>query len=100
MQGDTLATYMFLICLVSAFQNSIKRIDCTKKRKKNSRSRKQYDRLDYEDDLRVLINTPARLESQLHSPEQASGFIGLYVNANKTEFMFLNKELSPLIAGL
>ena len=37
------------------------------------------------DDLVFLPNT----ESLLHSLEQAAGDIGLYVNANKTEFMYL-----------
>ena len=36
---------------------------------------------DYVDDLELLANTPAQAESLLHSPEQATGGIGLYMNA-------------------
>ena len=35
----------------------------------------------------LLANTPAQAESLLHKLEQAPGGIGLYVNADKTEFM-------------
>ena len=40
--------------------------------------------IDYADDLELLTYIPAQVESLL---EQAAGGIGLYVNANKTEFM-------------
>ena len=39
--------------------------------------------VNYADDLALLANTPTQAESQLHSPEQAAGGIGLHVNANK-----------------
>ena len=38
------------------------------------------------DDLRFLANTPTQAESLLHVLEQETGVIGLYVNANKTEY--------------
>ena len=43
---------------------------------------------DYRDDLVLLTNISARTESLLHNLEQAVRSIGLYVNADKTEFMF------------
>ena len=52
---------------------------------------------DFGDDLALLVNTPAQAESLLLSLEQTAGDIGLSVNANKTENMYLRqKELSPL----
>ena len=42
---------------------------------------------DYADDLKLLINTPALAESLLHSLELATGGIGLYMNATKTDFI-------------
>ena len=47
---------------------------------------------DYTDDMVLLANTPTQVESQLHSLEQAAGGIGLYVNADKTEFMCFNQK--------
>ena len=44
------------------------------------------------DDLPLLVNTPAQAKSLLHSLEQAAGGISLNKNANKTEFMCLNKK--------
>ena len=47
---------------------------------------------DYADDKALLANTPTQAESKLHSPKWAAGGIGLYVNANKIEFMSLNQR--------
>ena len=59
---------------------------------KEKRKYRQYPKgtitdADYTDDLVLFTNTAAQAKSQLHSPKQATGGIGLYVNANKTEFM-------------
>ena len=40
------------------------------------------------DDLAFLANTLAQVGSLLHSLEQVVGGIGLYGNANKTEYIF------------
>ena len=60
--------------------------------------RKQYDAetitdTDWADDIALIANTPTQDEPLLHSLDQASGYIGLYVNADKTEYM---KERYPL----
>ena len=47
---------------------------------------------DYADDIVPLANTPAQVESQLHSLKQADGGIGLHVNADKTEYMCFNQR--------
>ena len=46
---------------------------------------------DYADDIALLANTPAQAESQLHSLEREAGFIGIHVNADRTEFMCVNQ---------
>ena len=46
----------------------------------------------YADDIVLLANLPAQAESLLHSLEQAAGGIGLYFNADKTEYMCFNKR--------
>ena len=50
---------------------------------------------DYTDDIALLTNTPTQAESLLYSVEWASGGIGLYVKADKTESSCaLIKEIS------
>ena len=44
---------------------------------------------DYTDDLALLANALAQVESQLCSLKQAVGGIGLYMNANKTEYIYI-----------
>ena len=53
------------------------------------------------DDIALLANTPARAESLLHSLERAAAGIGLYVNAEKTEYMCFNQrgDISTLKSG-
>ena len=43
-------------------------------------------------DLALLSNIPAQPECLLYSLEQASRGIGLYVNTNKTDFIYFTKE--------
>ena len=56
---------------------------------------------DYADDIALLINTPTQAISLVHSLEQAAGDIGLYMNANKTEYICFNREgtISTLNGG-
>ena len=44
---------------------------------------------DYADDLALLVNTSAQVESQLHSQEQVAGSISI---PNKTEFMCFKQK--------
>ena len=46
--------------------------------------------IEYPDDVAFLANIPAQAETLLHSPKRAAACIGLHVNADKTEYMFLN----------
>ena len=46
----------------------------------------------YTDKLALFKNTPSQAKFQLHRQEQAAGGIGLYVNANKTEFMCFKSD--------
>ena len=46
---------------------------------------------DYADDIALLANTPAQVETLLHSLERAATSIGLHVNAHKTEYMSFNQ---------
>ena len=70
LQGDTLATYLFIICLDYA---------------------KTITDADYADDIAILANTPNQAKTLLHSLERAAAGIGLHVNAHKTEYMCFNQ---------
>ena len=56
---------------------------------------------DYADDIALLANTPTQAESMLHSLEQVAGGVGLYVNAEKMEYMGFNQkgDISTLHGG-
>ena len=87
--GDTLAPYLFIICLDYVLRTSIDKIrenefELTKKRSRRY-SAKTITDADYADDIAILANTPNQAETRLHSLERAATGIGLHVNAHKTE---------------
>ena len=93
LQGDTLAPYLFIICLDYVLRTSIDKIrennfELTKKRRYPS---KTITDSDYADDITILANTPNQAEKLLHSLERATTGIGLHVNAHKTEYMCYNQ---------
>ena len=94
-QGDTLAPYLFIICLDYVRRTSIDKIrengfELTKKRSRRYHAKTIID-ADYADDIAILANTPNQAETQLHSLERAAAGIGLHVNAYKTEYMCFNQ---------
>ena len=95
LQGDTLAPYLFIICLDYVLRTSIDKIkendfELTKKRSRRYPATTITD-ADYADDIAILANTPEQAETLLHSLERAAASIGLYVNAHKTEYMCYNQ---------
>ena len=95
LQGDTLAPYLFIICLGYVLRTSIDKIrengfELTKKRSRRY-SAKTITDAHYTDDIALLANTPNQAETLLHSLEQAAARIGLHVNAHKTEYMCYNQ---------
>ena len=80
-QGDTLASYLFIICLDYVLRTSIDKIkengfELTKKRSRRYPAKTITD-ADYADDIALLANAPAQAETLLHSLERASTGIGL-----------------------
>ena len=76
LQGDTLALYLFIICLDSVLRTSIDKIrengfELTKRRSKMYPAKTITD-ADYADDLALLANTPNQAETLLHSLERAA----------------------------
>ena len=81
LQGDTLAPYLFIICLDYVLRTSIDKIkengfELTKKRSRRYPATTITD-ADYADDIAILANTPDQAETLLHSLERAAASIGL-----------------------
>ena len=102
LQGDTLAPYLFVICVDYVLRTSIDKIrengfELTKKRSTRYLAKTITD-ADYVDYIAILANTPNQAETLLHSLERAAASIGLHVNAHKTEYMRYNQtsDISPL----
>ena len=102
LQGDTLAPYLFIICLDYVLRTSIDKIkengfELTKKRSRRYPATPITD-ADYADDIAILANTPDQAETLLHSLERAAASIGPYVNAHKTEYIcaITKRGTSPL----
>ena len=95
LQGDTLAPFLFIICLDYVLRTSIDLMSERGFTLKKARSRRHpaetITDADYADDLALLANTPAQAESLLHSLEQSARGIGLHVNSDKTQFMCFNQ---------
>ena len=89
LQGDTLAPYLFIICLDYVLRTSIDKIkengfELIKKRSRRYPAKTITD-ADYK---AILANTPIQAETLLHTLERATAGIGLHVNVHKTEYMF------------
>ena len=90
LQGDTLAPYLFIICLDYMLRTSIDKIKesgfkLTKERSRRY-SAKTITDTDYADDIALLANAPAQAETLLHSLQASSS------NAHKTEYMCFNQR--------
>ena len=96
LQGDTLAPYLFIICLDYVLRTSIDKMKGNGFKLTNERSRRYpahtITDTDYADDIVLLANTPAQAETLLHSLEWAAAGIGLHVSADKTEYMCFNQR--------
>ena len=95
LQGDTLAPYLFIICLDYMLGTSIDKIrengfELTKKRSRRYPAKTITD-VDYADNIAILANTPNQAKTLLHSLEQTAAGIDLHVNAHKTEYMRFNQ---------
>ena len=95
LQVDTLAPYLFIICLDYVLRTSIDKIRENAFELKKKRSRRYPAKTimdpDYANDIALLVNTPNQAEKLLHSLERAAAGIGLHVNAHKTEYMCYNQ---------
>ena len=95
LQGDTSATYLFIICLDYVLRTSIDRMKGNGFKLTKERSRRYPAQTitgaDYANDIAFLANIPAKAKTLLHSQERAAAGIGLHVNVHKTEHMCFNQ---------
>ena len=95
LQGDTLAPYLFIICIDYVLRTSIDKIrensfELTKKRSRRYPAKTITD-ADNADNIAILENTPNQAETLLYSLERTAAGIGLHVNAHKTKYMCYNQ---------
>ena len=83
LQGDTLASYLFIICLDNELRTYIDKMkdNCLKLIKESSRRYSAH-----------IITDGDYAETLLHSLERAAAGICLHVNADKTEYMCFNQR--------
>ena len=96
LQGDTLAQYLFIICLDYMLRTSIDKISengfkLTKKRSRRYPTKTITD-ANYADDIAILANTPDQAKTLLHSLEWANAGNGLHINALKLIIFWNNLE--------
>ena len=96
LQGDTLAPYLFIICLDYVLRTPIDLMKENSFKLAKERSRRYLAQtmmdMDYADDIALLANIPAQPETLLHSLERAAAGIGFHVNADKTEYICFNQR--------
>ena len=95
LQGNTLALYLYIICLDYVLRTSINKIkengfELTKKRSRRY-SAKTITNVNYANDIAILANTPVQAKTLLHTLEWATAGIGLLVDVHKTEYMCFNQ---------
>ena len=94
MQGDTLAPFLFIICLDYALRTSVdivKDLGFTWKPRQCRRSPAETD-VDYADDLALLADTIEHATTLLQKLEKEAKEVGLLINARKTEFISYNQS--------
>ena len=94
-QGDTLAPYLFVICVDYVHRTSIDKIKENGSKLTKERSRRYPKQAitdaDYADNIVLLADALSQAEILLHSLERATAGIGFHVNAHKTEYMCFNQ---------
>ena len=102
LQGDTLAPYLFVICLDYGLRKAVdsnKELGFTLQKSKSRRHPvEKITDADYADDLAIISDDLTDATILLHQIEQAASEIGLYVNARKNlnSSTTINIILGPL----
>ena len=107
LQRDTLAPYLYIICLDNVLRTSIDIMKENGSELEKERNRRYTAQIimdaDYADDIALKANSPAQTKSLQHRLERAACGIGFHVNAEKKppEYMSSNQRgnISTLKGG-
>ena len=91
LRGNTVAPYLFIICLDYVLRTSIDKIKENSFKLTKERSRRYPAKSITDADYTDYIAHLAQAETRSHSLERAAAGIGLHVNAHKTEYMCFNQ---------
>ena len=95
LQGDTLAPFLFMLTLDYVLCTSVDKLNSFGFTLEKAKSRiyptKKITDADYADDLALFSDKIDNAERLLHAVEEAAPWIGLYVNAKKTEYVCYNQ---------
>ena len=96
LQGDTLAPYIFIICLDYVLRKALDENPELGFTLQQQRSRRHpainITDIDYADDLAISTDTIEDAMKLLHKIEEVASQIGLYINSKKTEYIIINIE--------
>ena len=96
LQGDTLAPFLFVICLDYVLRISVDKCNEYGLTLELARSRRFHTKkitdADYAEDLALLSDNSYNAQKLLHILKKSAAFIGLHVNATKTEYMCYNQD--------
>ena len=98
LQGDTIAPFLFIICLDYVLRNSLKDIEnlgliiTERTSRRYPATRVTY--IEYADDIAITTNSIEEANTILHQIEEIFKDIGLCINVSKTEYMSLNQDSS------
>ena len=96
LKGDTLAPYLFILCLDYVLRTSVdlmKEIGFTLVKAISGKNpARTISDVDYADDIALLANTPTQAQSLLHSLDQAAGGISSMSTQTKQSSCALIKE--------
>ena len=85
LQGDTLALYLFFICLDNVLRTSIDKMKDNvfklQRKEEEDTLHKKIKDAEYADELALLANTAAQAKTLLECLERPAAGIGLHVNA-------------------
>ena len=99
LQGNTLASYLFIICLDYVLRTSIDKMKESGFKLIKERSRRYTAHTitdaDYADDTALLANAPAQAKTLLHSLEREAARIGLHVNTDQNICALIKEATSP-----
>ena len=96
LQGNTIAPFLFIICLDYVLKSSIdysSNFSFTLKKRRSRRHPATYiTDTDYADDIAITADSMENIKQLLNQVEEKTKYIGLKINCGKTEYMSFNQK--------